>query len=151
MSGAIHWTFLPSLVPIGVMVSEKKIKMQKFTEVMAILYMTIWAKWANKVLSDITFVSKSWRKNLFFNRCKESRWPSCAIAHTWWSHAWWVFNQLHLILFKIRFHLPLVPRVGVRRGLTCGIVYGLSSSKSGSDCDTHFFLLHVYAVCVETW
>ena len=55
----IQWKFLPRLVPIGYVVSEK-IKMWKFMDddgdndghqVMAIHRMTYWVRWAKKVLN----------------------------------------------------------------------------------------------------
>jgi hypothetical protein len=47
-------------------------------QVMAIPYLTLtlWVRWANKVLTDITLISTSWRKRFSYNRSKQSRWLS---------------------------------------------------------------------------
>jgi len=89
------------LVAICPVVSEKKITMYKFTDdigrqVMIVPHMTLWVKWANMILSDITFVSTSLCKKFSSYRCKENRWPRWRYYS--WSHAWWVFNRLHWIL-----------------------------------------------------
>jgi hypothetical protein len=47
-------------------------------QVMAIPYLTLtlWVRWANKVLTDITLISTSWGKRFSYNRSKQSRWLS---------------------------------------------------------------------------
>ena len=94
------------LVAICLVVSEKKIKMYKFTDdigrqVMILPRMILWVKWANMILSDITFASTSWRKKFSSYRCKKNAGPDDVTTDTCWSHAWWLFNRLHWILLKL--------------------------------------------------
>jgi len=77
----IKWKFLPNLVPIGPVVSEKKIKMQKFTDmkktkyiVMAIPHMILWVNWAKKKTSKFcVFLILYVKQKLIWNKFISNR------------------------------------------------------------------------------
>jgi hypothetical protein len=115
--GTIYWAFLPSWFQLAWWFQRRRLKWKSLRTTIDAkwwLYMITWPFGPSELIrcyQTSHLFQHCGARNVLPTAVKRAAGLIAATEHACWSHAFYVFNRLHWILFKILFRLPLVARV----------------------------------------